>query len=77
MAQDLTKRPIRSLEGIKRLICIRIERYGNDTFVLCQKQPDDKDIAAAQHALKQARKAMLSAKYDIILNYWLTDSKTS
>ena len=47
--------------------CIRIEQYGNDTFVLRQKQPDDKDIAAAQQALKQARKAMLSAKYDIVI----------
>ncbi len=47
--------------------CIRLEQYGNDTFVLRKKQPDDKDITAAQQALKQARKAMLSAKYDIVI----------
>jgi cob(I)alamin adenosyltransferase len=47
--------------------CIRIEQCGNDTFVLRKKEPDDKDKTAAQQALKQAQKAMLSAKYDIVI----------
>jgi cob(I)alamin adenosyltransferase len=46
---------------------ITIEQYGNDRFVLERELPADKDIRAAQKALRQARKAMVSGKYDIII----------
>jgi len=46
---------------------ITIEQYGNDMFVLERKMPADNDIMGAQKALKQARKAMVSGKYDIII----------
>ena len=46
---------------------ITIEQYGNDRFVLERKLPADNDIMAAQKALLQARKAMVSEKYDIII----------
>ncbi len=56
------------IKSIKHLSdWIRLEQYGNDTFVLRKKKPEDKDIGAAKQALKQARKAMLSAKYDIVI----------
>jgi hypothetical protein len=37
---------------------IRLEQYGNDAFVIRKKKPDDRDIAAARHALRQVREAM-------------------
>jgi cob(I)alamin adenosyltransferase len=46
---------------------ITIEQYGNDKFVLERKMPADNDIMVAQQALQQARKAMVSGKYDIII----------
>jgi cob(I)alamin adenosyltransferase len=56
------------IKSIKHLSdWIRLEQYGNDTFVLRKKKPEDKDIGAAKKALKQARNAMLSAKYDIVI----------
>lgn len=46
---------------------ITIEQYGNDMFVFEKKLPTENDIREAQKALQQARKAMVSGKYDIIL----------
>jgi cob(I)alamin adenosyltransferase len=46
---------------------ITIEQYGNDRFVLDKKLPADNDIKVAQNALQQARKAMISGKYDIVI----------
>ena len=46
---------------------IELERYGNDTFVFCKRPPDKEDIGAAQQALKRAREAMLSGRYDIVI----------
>lgn len=46
---------------------ITIEQYGNDMFVLERKLPADDDIRLAQEALQQARKAMVSGKYDIVI----------
>ena len=63
--KDFLYGEIKSIKSLSN--CIRLEQYGNDAFVFRKKQPDDKDIAAAQQALKQARKAMLSAKYDIVI----------
>jgi cob(I)alamin adenosyltransferase len=46
---------------------ITIEQYGNDMFVLEKKLPADNDIRVAQNALQQARKAMVSGNYDIVI----------
>jgi cob(I)alamin adenosyltransferase len=46
---------------------ITIEQYGNDRFVLEKKLPAEKDIRVAQKALQQARKAMVSGEYDIVI----------
>ena len=46
---------------------ITIKQYGNDRFVLEKELPTDEDIQVAQKALHQARKAMVSGKYDIII----------
>jgi len=68
IVQFMKDYPYGEIKSIKRFSdCIRLEQYGNDTFVLRKKQPDHKDITAAQQALKQAQKAMLSAKYDIVI----------
>jgi cob(I)alamin adenosyltransferase len=68
IVQFMKDYPYGEIKSIKHLSdCIRLEHYGNDRFVFRKKQPDDKDITAAQQALKQARKAMLSAEYDIVI----------
>ena len=46
---------------------IRLERYGNDAFVFRKQSPDNEDKKAAQLALKRARDAMLSTRYDMII----------
>jgi len=46
---------------------ITIEQYGNDMFVLERKMPADNDIIMAQKALYQAREAMVSGKYDVVI----------
>ena len=46
---------------------IKLEQYGNDTFVLHKNQPANKDIEAAQQALRQAWEAMLGTKYDLVI----------
>jgi cob(I)alamin adenosyltransferase len=56
------------IKSIKHLSdWIRVEQYGNDTFVISKQLPDEKDLRAAQQALKQTREAMLSAKYDMVI----------
>ena len=60
--------PYGEVKSIKQLNdCIRLEQYGNDTFVFHKQQPSKKDRRAAQQALNQAREAILSAKYDIVI----------
>jgi cob(I)alamin adenosyltransferase len=63
--KDFSYGEIRSLKHLS--IRIRLEQYGNDAFVICKNKPDYKDIAAAQHALRQAREAMLSARFDVVI----------
>jgi cob(I)alamin adenosyltransferase len=46
---------------------ITIEQYGNDRFVLEKKMPADNDIMLARKALQQARKALISGNYDIVI----------
>jgi cob(I)alamin adenosyltransferase len=46
---------------------ISLEQYGNDMFVLERKLPTENDIGAAQKALQQARNAMVSGEYDIVI----------
>ena len=46
---------------------ITLKQFGNDAFVICKQQPARKDLKAAQQALNQAREAMLSTKYDIVI----------
>lgn len=46
---------------------ITLEHYGNEGFILERKSPADNDIMMAQKALYQARKAMASGKYDIVI----------
>lgn len=46
---------------------ITIEQYGDYMFVLEKKLPADNDIMVAHKALQQARKAMVSGKYDIVI----------
>jgi cob(I)alamin adenosyltransferase len=60
--------PYGEVKSIKHLDDhIRLEQYGNDTFVFHKQQPGKKDIKAAQQAIRQARQAILSAKYDIVI----------
>lgn len=46
---------------------VTLEQYGNDTFVIDQRQPGENDIAAAQKGMKRAQAAMASGKYDIVI----------
>ena len=46
---------------------IKLEQYGNDAFVFRKQLPDNEDKKAARLALKRAREAMLSTKYDIVI----------
>ena len=46
---------------------VTLEQYGNDSFVVDQRQPDENDIAMAQKGLKRARAAMTSGRYDIVI----------
>jgi cob(I)alamin adenosyltransferase len=46
---------------------ISLEQYGNDAFVFRKQSPGNEDKKAAYLALKRAREAMLSAKYDIVI----------
>jgi cob(I)alamin adenosyltransferase len=46
---------------------IRLEQYGNDRFVFRKQPPGDEDIQAAKIAVKRAREAMLSGRYDLVI----------
>ena len=46
---------------------ITLEQVGDDTFVLEKRPPSEKDRSRAAAALEQARMAMLSGEYDIIV----------
>ena len=60
--------PYGELKSIQHLSeWIRLEQYGNDTFVFKKKPPKESDLEAARHGLQRVREAMLSGKYDIII----------
>ena len=44
---------------------ITIRQYGRDCFIY--KDPEEADILAAREGLKEAREAMLSGKYDLVI----------
>jgi cob(I)alamin adenosyltransferase len=46
---------------------IRLEQYGNDRFVFRKQPPGDEDIQAAKLAIKRAREAMVSGRYDLVI----------
>lgn len=46
---------------------ITIEQYGNDTFVLEKRPPEDKDKEEIQRALKRSREALLGGQYDLVI----------
>ena len=63
--KDFSYGEIRSIKHLSDWI--RLEQYGNDAFVFRKQSPDNEDKKAAQLALKRAREAMLSTKYDIVI----------
>jgi cob(I)alamin adenosyltransferase len=63
--KDFPYGEVRTLENLSEWITV--EQYGNDKFVFDKRPPDEEDISAAGMALKRAREAMLSGKYDIVI----------
>ncbi len=56
---------IKSIQALKDLV--RLEQYGDDTFVLEKKPPSVKDMRAATQAMHRSRETMLSGKFDIVI----------
>jgi cob(I)alamin adenosyltransferase len=56
---------LRSAEMCKPYITI--EQYGRDTFVHIKNPPLEEDVKMARDGLEQAKKAMHSGEYDIIV----------
>jgi cob(I)alamin adenosyltransferase len=46
---------------------VTLDQYGNDAFVFDKQPPSERDIHAAQQALKRAQEALLSGKYDMVI----------
>lgn len=60
--------PYGELEALRSLKShITLEQYGNDTFVLEKRPPDDKDKEEIKRALKRSREALLSGEYDLVI----------
>ena len=60
--------PYGELSGLKLMRkWIRLEQYGNDRFVFRKQAPDENDFQAATLAFAQARRAMLSNNYDLVI----------
>jgi cob(I)alamin adenosyltransferase len=54
------------LESLKRFSdLITIRQYGRDCFIY--KEPDEEDIRAAREGLEEAREAVNSGKYDLVI----------
>ena len=54
------------LESLKRFSdLITIRQYGRDCFIY--KEPDEEDIRAAREGLEEAREALNSGKYDLVI----------
>jgi len=60
--------PYGELESIQYLSeWIKLEQYGNDTFVFNKTPPKDIDLQSAKQGLQRAKEAMLSGKYDVVI----------
>ena len=60
--------PYGELESIQYLSeWIKLEQYGNDTFVFNKTPPKDIDLQTAKQGLQRAKEAMLSGKYDVVI----------
>jgi len=46
---------------------IKIERYGDDEFVLKKQPPSEEDLNTARRGLDSARRAMIAKKFDLII----------
>lgn len=46
---------------------VRIERYGKRGFIHVKKEPDQQDIELAKKGLEQAKKALFSGNYGIVI----------
>jgi cob(I)alamin adenosyltransferase len=68
IAQFLKGQPSGELEAAKKLApLIRIEQFGREGFVTVKDGPHDEDISRAGAGLAQAREAMLSGDYRIVV----------
>ena len=65
LMKDFAYGELKSLNQWNQLI--RVEQYGNDRFVFRKQPPGDEDIQAAKIAVKRAREAMLSGRYDLVI----------
>ena len=63
--KDFSYGELKSIEYLSKWI--RLEQYGNDAFVFRKQAPDKNDFKAAKLAFAQARQAMLSDKYDLVI----------
>ncbi|MCU7497050.1 MAG: cob(I)yrinic acid a,c-diamide adenosyltransferase [Ignavibacteria bacterium] len=60
--------PYGELKAVQSLApLIRIEQYGNDTFVLEKRPPDSKDKEAIMKALERSVEALESGEFDIVI----------
>jgi cob(I)alamin adenosyltransferase len=68
IAQFLKCQPSGELEAAKKLApLIRIEQFGREGFITVKDGPHDEDISRAGSGLAQAREAMLSGDYRIVV----------
>lgn len=63
--KDFPYGELKSLQLLSRWI--KVQQCGNDRFVFRKQPPGDGDIQAAKLAIKRARKAMLSGRYDLVI----------
>jgi cob(I)alamin adenosyltransferase len=60
--------PYGEVKSIRQLSeWIALEQCGNDAFVFDKQLPGKSDFEAAKQGLQQAKEAMLSGKYDIVI----------
>ena len=63
--KDYPYSEVESIQSVNHLI--RLEQYGDDTFVLQKKLPSENDLKSAMQGLGCARKAMMSGNYNIVI----------
>lgn len=68
MVQLMKDYPYAELQSLRRLKpWVRLKRYGNDKFARQKNPPGPEDLRAARQALNQARRAMISGEYDLVV----------